>query len=512
MDTGTIKKKLALAKADRALREPMFDDAIRLTMPLRKRFHQVEGRDAGEDIFDETGVNAVAEFASRMQAGLMPPFTNFLKLQASSLVDAKDRKAINRDLDEICEFAFEEIWASNFSQEVSESIYDMGISTGTLLVEEGRGGQSLMHRALSITEIYLERGANDAVGGIFRVSKCKAKDLAGKYRGARIEGKTANTVLNEADKELTVVEYTREEWGDDDKATHHIVMVEDHDEIIVERTMQGMGSNPFITHRWATTAGEVWGRGPILNALAAIRTTNLMVEMVLENAAMSIVGIYQTDNEGTINADTVSLLPGTILNKEIGTNGLEPVNAATGSFNMQDVVLGDQRLNIKRALFNDMLSDPNKTPATATEVAERMADLAHRSTAGYSRLYYELLLPYMWRVLHILQKRGDIQMPVQRNRAVSIVAVSPLAVAQHGREMQRLVQHHQIMAGVYGPQTAAAAFKLEKLVPWLTQRSGLSEDLFASAPEIAAAMQKQSEDMMKMQQAAEAQGQGAMGR
>ena len=34
------------------------------------------------------------------------------------------------------------------------------------------------------------------------------------------------------------------------------------------------------------------------------------------------------------------------------------------------------RLNIKRALYNDMLGDPNRTPATATEIAERMADLS----------------------------------------------------------------------------------------------------------------------------------------
>jgi hypothetical protein len=31
-------------------------------------------------------------------------------------------------------------------------------------------------------------------------------------------------------------------------------------------------------------------------------------------------------------------------------------------------------LNIKRALYNDMLGNPDRTPASATEVAERMAD------------------------------------------------------------------------------------------------------------------------------------------
>ena len=33
------------------------------------------------------------------------------------------------------------------------------------------------------------------------------------------------------------------------------------------------------------------------------------------------------------------------------------------------LILSDMRLNIKRALYNDMLGNPDKTPASATEVA-----------------------------------------------------------------------------------------------------------------------------------------------
>lgn len=499
MEASEILTRMDKAAAERLRFEGMYDDAIRLTMPGRKRFHHTPV-ESGEDIFDETGANAVSEFVSRMFAGVTPPFSKFVRLEASNLVEPKDRMAVNKDLDEINEFMFEEIWSSNFSQEATEAFYDMAISTGTMLVEEGTNGNSLHHKAVSLTEVYVEMGYDGSIGGLFQVSKVKARHVTERYPRARIAGRTASDMRDSPDKDLTLVNYTRRVSGRSERHEHYVV-VKEHKEIIVTRALSGAGSDPFLKFRWATTAGEASGRGPILNALAAIRTTNLMVELILENAAMSIVGVYQTDNDATLNADQISLLPGTILAKEIGTKGLEPVAGPTGNFNMKDVILGDQRLNIKRALFNDMLSDPNKTPATAYEVSERMADLAYRSSAGFSRLFYEFVQPYIRRVLYILEKRGDIQLPVKNGRALKFKAVSPLAQAQHGRDIQNLVQSHQIAAMIYGPQAAAAQYDIEQLMPWLIARGGLDEKLFKDPKAVIESMTQAAEQMAQQQAA-----------
>lgn len=502
MDAKTVIDRRNAAKSERGRLEGLFDDCLRLTMPARKRFHNINPVDNAEDIFDETGANAVSEFVSRMQAGLMPPFTEFVKLDASSAISGPDLKAVNRDLDEINKFVFEEIWNSNFAQETAESLHDMAISTGVLLFEEGTGDNAFHHRAIPITDVLLERGANDMVGGVFRSQKVKAKHLESRYPDMQPENMyaTYSDMAHSEDKDLEIIEYTYRDFTEDDECYYHLVVCEDHKEILQSRKLKGKGSNPFLAFRWSTAAGETWGRGPLLNAMGAIRTTNLMVEMILENAAMSIVGVYQTDNEGTVNADNISLLPGTIITKEIGSRGLEPVMGNTGNFNMQDVVLSDQRLNIKRAMYNDMLSDPNKTPATATEVAERMADLAHRTSAGFARVFYEFIQPYIRRALYILEKRGDIELPVVNGRAIQIRAISPLAQAQHGRDMQKLMQDFQMRAGMYGPQVASQMYNLDELHNWMQERMGLETKLYKSSEEIMEAMQQQAEMMQQMQQ------------
>jgi hypothetical protein len=502
MEGREIVRRSEVAFNDRLRFEPMFDDAMRLTMPGRKRFTDQEITTRGDEIFDETGANALAEFVSRIMAGAMPQFSEFLRLEADTSIASKDREAINRDLAEISEYAFERIWQSNFAQEASEAMYDMALTVGVLNIEDGRRHGPLMHRAIPIIELGFERGPNDTIGGQFRKARVQPRHIPSRYPHAKIQtgSKLDRQIKEDSDQPIDVIEYTRQLM--DAPFSYEFCVVTGEGEKFVERKMKGLGSNPHLTFRWQTTAGETWGRGPLLNALGAIRTTNLMVELILENAAMSIVGIYQTDNDATINADQISLIPGTILAREIGTSGLEPIGGPTGNFNMQDVVLGDQRLNIRKAMFNDMLSDPNKTPATATEVVERMADLAHRTAAGFGRLYYEMLVPYVQRVLFILEDRGDITMPTLNGQGVRYSAISPLAQAQFSQDMQKLVQGHAIRTQVYGPSAAAAAYNLEELVPWLNKREGLDDRLYASASKILEAMEQQAQVSAQMQMAA----------
>jgi hypothetical protein len=147
-----------------------------------------------------------------------------------------------------------------------------------------------------------------------------------------------------------------------------------------------------------------------------------------------------------------------------------------------------------------MLSDPNKTPATATEVAERMADLANRTAGGFSRLFYEFLQPYMRRCLYILERRGDIELPVQNGRAIKFRAVSPLAQAQNGRDLQMMMQHHQILSVLYGPQISTMAYETELVIPWLNEKLGVDSRLVKEPQKIVEAIAKMAEQMAQMQQ------------
>ena len=50
--------------------------------------------------------------------------------------------------------------------------------------------------------------------------------------------------------------------------------MEDTKSIIFEEIYKGEGSNPYLVFRWNKASGEVYGRGPIFNAMGAIKAIN----------------------------------------------------------------------------------------------------------------------------------------------------------------------------------------------------------------------------------------------
>jgi len=216
--------------------------------------------------------------------------------------------------------------------------------------------------------------------------------------------------------------------------------------------------------------------------LSAIKSANLTIELVLENAQMAISGIYQMDDDGVINVDTINLVPGTVIPKAPNSQGLQPIRAA-GNFDVANLILNDMRNNIKRALYNDMLGDPNKTPASATEVAERMADLSRKIGSAFGRLQAEMVQPVLQRVVYLLTKQGRIEIPTVNGREVKIKSVSPLAQAQSNQDIVSLDRFLEMVAGRFGPDVINLLVSSEETAIYLAKKFGVPDHLIRDVGE-----------------------------
>ena len=94
-------------------------------------------------------------------------------------------------------------------------------------------------------------------------------------------------------------------------------------------------------------------------------------------------------------------------------------------------------------------------------------------------------------------------MPVINGKAIQIRAISPIAMSQNGRDLQKLMQDYQMRAQMYGPQVATSMYQMEELHPWLIEKMGLETKLFKSSKEIVQSMEQQAQQMMMMQQQAQ---------
>jgi hypothetical protein len=216
---------------------------------------------------------------------------------------------------------------------------------------------------------------------------------------------------------------------------------------------------------------------------------------------MAISGMYQVEDDGVINVDNIQLIPGTIIPKAQGSTGLTPVRPA-GNFQVSDLVLKDMRTNIKKALYNDMLGQPNqKTPMSATEVAERMADLSRQIGSAFGRLQAELVNPVLQRVVYILKKQGRIKIPVINGREIKIRSSSPLAQAQQQQDVATLDRFLGLIQARVGPQLLNILIKQDQAAKFIAKKLGVPEELIRSNEEMAQAAQQ-------LQQFAQTQQQG----
>jgi len=493
------------AKSKRTNFVDVFEECYEYALPQRESFYyEVSGQRRDDKIFDSTAVVAVQEFASRLQSGLVPNFARWADLTAGSEVPKTERDSVNNDLDEVTDYVFEVLQNSNFSQEVHESFMDLAVGTGVLVCEEGDSINPIRFSAIPLPHVILDTGPDDRIDHVFRERKnIRYDQLQILYPKGTFNEQIIGLMSNQGDQTTTVLEVVCRDYSQlNEEAFIHYAICMTTKSVLMKRDMKGVGSNPFICFRWSKCAGEVYGRGPLFNALSDIKTVNLTVEMILENAQMAISGIYQMEDDGVINVDTINLVPGTIIPKAMGSAGLQPIQAA-GRFDVAQLQIDRAQTAIKKNLYSEMLGDPNRTPASATEVAERMADLSRRIGSAFGRLQIELVQPVLQRVIYILKKQGRIEIPTINGREVKIKSVSPLAQAQANQDISSVSRFLELAQSAFGPEAMQILINSEMTAAYLAKKFGVPDSLIRDEDErkeIVALMQQMQQVETQAQQ------------
>jgi Bacteriophage head to tail connecting protein len=463
------------AKGLRSPWEASFAEAYDYTMPMKESvFAHTPGAKRTDRIFDETGVVALAECASRIQSGLVPPFARWAGLQAGVATEPDQRAEINKALDPIVELIFEILAESNFNQEAPEALTEMLLSLGCLEITEGDALRPIIFKAVPIPKLWVDVGPDDNIDTFYFLNGYRLSQLRVRYPRAQIPAALIDAYdkacQGEEDRIIQVLECVRRDYQHLNEEVYvREVCIPECQALLFEEKYVGQGSCPYIGFRWAKLAGEAWGRGPLMNAMPAIKTVNLTIEMILENAELAIGGIWTAEDDGVINTDTISLVGGTVIPIAPGSGGLKAL-APAGNFDVANLVLNDMRANIKKALFNDQLGNPGKTPMSATEVAERQADLARQMGAAFGRLQAEFVQPVLRRIIYILKKKGLIEIPPVNGRDVKIVATSPLAQAQDQVDINGFAQFGGLITQQFGPQMKNVLVDGEAAADWLAEK------------------------------------------
>ena len=481
----------------------LWEECYDYVLPHRESFHKSSAAQRRtENIYDETAVTGLPKFASRLQLGFFPPNGRAFKLAPGpELPKEMQSRSLMQELERITDLLHEGLRNSNFNAELHEGLQDLGLGTMNLMVESGRFVGDLHFTSVPPTNVAILPGAMDTVTDWFRWNEdCDITDVKHRYPYAKFNQAMKDVQRRDPRRKTKIVEATIYDSTDRFKDEYTYFLVSETDkEVLYKATLKGNGSVPWITTRWSKSGFEVWGRGPLLQAMPAIKTLNLTVQLILENAEMAIAGSYVYDDDGVFNPDNITIQPGTFIPRSPGSN-IDSLQSPS-RFDVAQLVIEDMRRNVRKALFIDELDTrPNaKTPLSATEVSERLADVARDMGAVAGRMQKEFLQPLVQRIIAIYTDQGLIDIPKVDGRELRIVPVSPLLRAQDQQDVSDFVRFQQTVAGTFGPEITPALYDQEKVIKFLADKFGISEELLANKQQVEANIQ-QAMQLMQQQQ------------
>ncbi|WP_259780966.1 portal protein [Aestuariispira ectoiniformans] len=495
------------ARQNRSTWESHWQDCYDFALPRRDGALSSRPPGAGkrQSLYDGTAPDAVEQLAAALLAELTPTWSRWMNFKPGIEIDAETESDISEELEQLSRTVQGHFDRSNFQIEIHQCYLDLvTIGTACLLFEEMPIGEAAAFKftAIPISEIVMEEGPSGRLDTIYRRCELTESQIAQRFPQASLperfhmlagDGDETRIAVLEAVVPDAANRYRYSALALDDETGSGDPMT------LAEGTYE---RSPFISFRWLKAPGEFYGRSPVMKVLPDIKTANKVVELMLKNASIAVTGIWQADDDGVLNPAAIRLVPGTIIPKAVGSQGLQPLQPAN-DFNLSETLLQGLRERIRHGLLVDQLQLAGNPQMTATEVMERTAAMTRMLGATFGRLQAELIHPLAQRALAILVRRGEAPTMALDGRLVEMEVTAPLARRQRMEKAAPLLQWLNL-AGSAGP-AAMAAIDMAQASKWLAEAMSVPPSLLAS-PEQAAATTGENAIGAALQAATGAQG------
>lgn len=501
-----ILKRQEMAQKKKDEFQQLYQDAYEFALPQRQLYGVWEGGSAGskkmQRVFDSTAINSTQRFANRLQSVVFPPQRKWCRLEPGSDIPEDRRAQAQAILDAYMDKLFAVLKQSNFDIAMGEFLLDLSVGTACMMVQPGDDVSPINFIPVPLFLVTYEEGANGQVDNVYRRMRMKGESIVRQWPDAKIPDEMQRRIDHKPTDDVELIEACIYDHGRGDYC-YHVIDKVSKQEIVYRRR----DSSPWVISRYMKVAGEIYGRGPLVTALPDIKTLNKTIELLLKNASLAVAGVYTAADDGVLNPNTVKIVPGAII--PVARNGgpqgpsLTPLPRA-GDFNVTQLVINDLRQNVKRILLDESLPPDNMSARSATEIVERMKELAQNLGSAFGRLINETMIPIVTKILEVMNERGLIDLPLRVNGLeVKVTPVAPLAMAQNMEEVNSIMQYAQIVQA-FGPE-GAMALKTGALVDYLGDKLGVPASVRNSAAERAFMIEQQQQEQqaaMAMQMAA----------
>ena len=451
-----LKARRNAAQRERDQFQPLLDEAYQYAIPFRKGIkHTGAGEKRVNQAFDHTAIEAAFRFAGKLQQDLWPEGQQNFELEPGPLVqDPAQRDELGRELAKIAKVVQAFFEDGSWDMAFHEAAIDLSAGTGAIYMPSTADPQRLWDpMSVSIEEIMIECGANGRVTGIFWDRKGPLRTLFEAYPDGNF-GKDLTDLYKakpetEVDYRLdTVFDPKTNRWRLCVWCTKQDALIEDSQ----TRTC------PWLIPRYYRVPGESYGRGVVMLAMPAIKTTNTAVRLQLQAAAIAMLGIYTAVDDGVFNPDLSPIEPGAFwkVARNGGTLGKSIERLPEPRLDLTQIVLKDLRAGIKGTMMDNDLPMAGEAVKTPTEIIERVKRGASDHQGAFGRLVMEICAGAVLRALEIAYDRALIksQIPIDQ-LLVKMRVKSPMAMARAASHWQHSLNWLQVVLGIEGAKATA---------------------------------------------------------
>jgi hypothetical protein len=445
-------------------------------IPNRNKFwrpKEQQGELRGARVYDTTAIDGTNTFVSKMHLAMTPPQTQwgYLNIDPDWKLDNPELvEEAQLQLDDYMRKLFEFIHDSNFDVVINECYYDLGVGTACLVINSLSLDVPLLFTSIPMDKLAIEEAMTGKIESWYRNwEDVKINEIKVRWPKAKLPAEYLKDLAQDNQATVALIYEGVMYRPENAKKYCYVVCAQNH--LLYYEDFE---FNPGIVWRFRKTNNDVFGRGPIMDALPSIISLNEMARIELASANLNTFKPYMGFSDSVFNPHTFKIEPMTVIPiAQIGSQGQVPLIPLPDTSNPQfaQLTIMDLRMQIKTLLFADSpIPQDGKQPVSATELMISTQMLAERIGPNFSRLQHEFILPTLQNCAFILNKTGLLPFPVIQGpngkAKISFKYISPLALAKGQEQVSRFTQWFQIIQGVSGPEQAQLFINSGKY-PWI---------------------------------------------
>ena len=465
----TVRERYEQLSSDRREFLRVGEDCAKLTLPylVTDDSNVRPNKKVLKTPWQSVGSKCTVTLAAKLMLALLPPQTTFFKLQVKEdkLGDYQNDPSIKSELDlsfsKIERTIMDYIAASNDRVVIHQALKHLIVS-GNTLIFMGKDGL----KNFPLNRFVVNRDGN---GNVLEIL---TKELISRKALGIAPLKKDNTNPNDDGKSGANAEdvevYTCVKM--EEKSGRWVWYQEVLDQIIPgSRSTAPKNASPWLPLRFNTVDGEDYGRGRVEEFIGDLKSLEGLSQALVEGAAAAAKVIFLVSPSSTTKPQTIAQAG----NGAIVQGRAEDVQVVQVGKTADFQTAANMATTIERRLSEAFLvmNVRQAERVTAEEVRLTQMELEQQLGGIFSLLTIEFLIPYLSRILLVLQRSNQIpKLPKDLVQPQIVAGVNALG---RGQDRDSLIQFITTIAQTMGPEAMAQYLNPEEAIKRLAAAQGI---------------------------------------